>query len=101
MRTLTIALAVLVVVMTPALLPAQPQAPDQPATQAPRPYLGIVPKPGTADGLTVVVVPAGPAAQAGMKSGDVITKIDDKPVKDFGELARAIREHKPGDKVKF
>jgi serine protease Do len=102
MKLLTIALAVLAVCLTPALLPAQ--VPEQPTTQVHQTYLGIRMEPGAAPtdiGLKVIVAPQGPAAQAGMKSGDVISKLDDKPVKDFRDLVRTIREHKPGDKVKF
>ncbi|MGH2554051.1 MAG: PDZ domain-containing protein [Chitinophagaceae bacterium] len=40
------------------------------------------------------------AEKAGLKEGDVITKIDDKKINDPDELSKIIREHKPGDKVK-
>ncbi len=39
------------------------------------------------------------AEKAGLKEGDVITKIDDKKINDPDELSKLIREHKPGDKV--
>ena len=39
------------------------------------------------------------AEKAGLKEGDVITKIDDKKINDPDELSKVIREHKPGDKV--
>lgn len=39
------------------------------------------------------------AEKAGLKEGDVITKIDDKKVEDPDDLSKIIREHKPGDKV--
>jgi len=39
------------------------------------------------------------AAKAGLKEGDVITKIDDKKIESPDELTKAIRAHKPGDKV--
>ena len=39
------------------------------------------------------------AAKAGLKEGDVITKIDDKNIGSPDELTKAIRSHKPGDKV--
>lgn len=39
------------------------------------------------------------AEKAGLKEGDVITKIDDKKIEDPDELSKVIREHKPGDKV--
>jgi serine protease Do len=39
------------------------------------------------------------AEKAGLKEGDVITKIDDKKIEDPDGLSKIIREHKPGDKV--
>ncbi|MDY3014294.1 MAG: trypsin-like peptidase domain-containing protein [Evtepia sp.] len=40
-----------------------------------------------------------PAAKAGLKDGDIITKIDDTEVKSRTELAAAVDQHKPGDQV--
>lgn len=40
------------------------------------------------------------AEKIGLKEGDIITKIDNKEINDPDELSEAIREHKPGDKVK-
>jgi len=45
------------------------------------------------------VAPGSPAADAGLKSGDEIVKIDDKAVKDFEGLMSEVAKHKPGDKV--
>jgi membrane-associated protease RseP (regulator of RpoE activity) len=39
---------------------------------------------------------AGPAAAAGLKTGDVITKVGTTPVSDYGQLTDAIRAAKPG-----
>jgi len=39
------------------------------------------------------------AAKAGLKENDIITKIDDKKIEDPDDLSKAIRAHKPGDKV--
>jgi serine protease Do len=39
------------------------------------------------------------AEKAGLKKGDIITKIGDKKVEDAEDVSEAIREHKPGDKV--
>jgi serine protease Do len=39
------------------------------------------------------------AAKAGLKEGDVITKIDDKKIEDADGLAAVVKAHKPGDKV--
>lgn len=45
------------------------------------------------------VVPGDPADKAGIKSGDVITKIADTPVSDESELAVALIQHHAGEKV--
>jgi serine protease Do len=39
------------------------------------------------------------AEKAGLKVGDVITRIDNEDIDDAGDVADAIREHKPGEKV--
>jgi serine protease Do len=41
----------------------------------------------------------GGAEKAGLKKGDIITKIDDKVIEDPDDLSAAIRQHKPGDNV--
>ncbi|MGV9300883.1 MULTISPECIES: trypsin-like peptidase domain-containing protein [Amycolatopsis] len=45
------------------------------------------------------VAPGGPAAGAGIKEGDVITKIGDHVVRDSAELTVAVRSHDPGQVV--
>ena len=54
----------------------------------------------TADGARIQNVKDGSAAaKAGIRQGDVITKVDDKTVGDVAELFVAVRTHKVGDKV--
>jgi C-terminal processing protease CtpA/Prc len=54
------------------------------------------------EGATIrQVMPNSPAAQAGLKRGDIITKVDNKKVEDFDELQEVLNQHKPGDKVTF
>jgi serine protease Do len=45
--------------------------------------------------------PGGPAAKAGIESGDVINRVNDQPVKDARELARTIGGLAPGASVKL
>ncbi|MFJ6747112.1 trypsin-like peptidase domain-containing protein [Streptomyces sp. NPDC091266] len=48
---------------------------------------------------TPPVTPGGPGAKAGIKAGDVITKVDGAPVHGGEELIVKIRSHRPGDKL--
>ncbi|WP_033295123.1 S1C family serine protease [Amycolatopsis jejuensis] len=45
------------------------------------------------------VAPNGPAASAGIREGDVITKVGDRLVRDSAELTVAVRSHDPGQVV--
>jgi C-terminal processing protease CtpA/Prc len=43
-------------------------------------------------------IPGTPAAQAGLKPGDVVTKLDGNAIEDAADLTRGIASFKPGDK---
>ena len=45
------------------------------------------------------VTKGGPADKAGLKPGDVITRIDDKPIEDATDLIAQIRSRAPGDQI--
>lgn len=51
--------------------------------------------------LVSLVVPKGPADQAGMKGGDIITTVDGKPIKDGDALVTDIAARKPGTSVRL
>jgi putative serine protease PepD len=62
-----------------------------------RPALSTGDGPTSAAGATVAsVVPGGPAAQAGMRPGDVITKVGHQLIDDPVSLAAAVRSYAPG-----
>ncbi len=52
------------------------------------------------NGATIgTVTPGGPAANAGLKQGDVVTKIDDRLIDDGDSLVAAVRAENPGAQV--
>jgi putative serine protease PepD len=53
----------------------------------------------TSGALVQSVSSGGPAADAGLRSGDVITKLGSTTIKGTNDLVAAITTHKPGDKV--
>ena len=64
--------------------------------------LGIIPHyGGTIDGVKIdkIYDPNGPAARAGIRSGDIIKSIDKKPVKDIYEYMKRIKDFKKGQSV--
>jgi len=73
-------------------------ADGQPVTAAIAASLGISVPNGV---LLRNVYPSGPAANAGLKVGDVIFSVDGQPVNDMQSLNYRIATHKPGDVVKM
>jgi serine protease Do len=79
----------------------------------PRGYLGVNIQPMTPDmadsmamktskgAIVVEAMPGTPAAEAGLKSRDVITKLNGEAVEDAADLTRRIGSFKPGDKVEL
>ncbi|MEV0562562.1 trypsin-like peptidase domain-containing protein [Dactylosporangium sp. NPDC050588] len=65
------------------------------------PYLGVQLGDGDGGALIGGVVAAGPADKAGMKTGDIVTKIGSTQVKDATDLINAIQAAKAGDQLKM
>ncbi|GAA0564138.1 trypsin-like peptidase domain-containing protein [Actinomadura livida] len=71
--------------------------------------LGVLPDPRYQEGGARIMPEAvngqepvtrnGPADKAGLKPGDVITRIDDKPIEDATDLIAQIRSRAPGDRI--
>ncbi len=66
-----------------------------------RGWLGAANVPG-AEGAVIGRVYAGtPAEQAGLRSGDVVERIDGAPIDDFEGLRAGVATHAPGDEVEL
>lgn len=64
-----------------------------------RAMLGVTPDEDP-KGAKITSVSDGSAAdKAGLKSGDIITRIDNEKINEADDVSRIIRSHKPGDKV--
>jgi hypothetical protein len=66
-----------------------------------RVYLGTIPDYGAvATGVRLAGVSSGsPAAQAGLREGDVIVRLGDKDIQNIEDLTDALQMHKSGDQV--
>ena len=66
-----------------------------------RSFLGVTSeKPSDGEGARVIQVSKGSAAEkSGLRSGDVITKVDDVDITDPQSLTDAVRQHQPGEKI--
>ncbi len=68
--------------------------------QQERGALGITMSDNTRGGVLIMtVVPESPAAATGLKAGDRILAVDDKPVATYREVVRIIGNHKPNSRV--
>jgi S1-C subfamily serine protease len=67
-----------------------------------RAYLGLASgeRPATPGALVGTVNPGAPAAEAGIRTGDLIVSFDGKRIRNPSELSLAVLEKQPGDRVK-
>ncbi|NIO08224.1 MAG: PDZ domain-containing protein [Deltaproteobacteria bacterium] len=70
-------------------------------SRAPRPWLGIYAQLYGGHLVISGVSPGGPAAEGGLKEGDIILGVEDKPVKTRPELYREMWKKRPGEKISF
>jgi hypothetical protein len=70
-----------------------------------RASLGVIPEYGEEEdgkGVKIAGTSSGtPAEKAGLRSGDIVLKLGDKPTGTLMELSTVLASHKPGDKVKL
>jgi M6 family metalloprotease-like protein len=73
---------------------------SRPLTPGQRAIIGVQMAQGEAEGARIdQIFPGKPAADAGLKPGDLILRVDDDLVHNPDQLATALADHKPGDVV--
>ena len=63
------------------------------------PWLGVTSDPNADNAKISRVSENSPAAKAGIKAGDIITRFDGKDINSFQDLSRLVKQKKPGDEV--
>ena len=63
------------------------------------PWLGVTSDPNADNAKIGKVSENSPAAKAGIKAGDIITRFDGKDINSFQDLSRLVKQKKPGDEV--
>jgi serine protease Do len=102
-KSLVLATAVSALILLVAPKGSQGQDREIPG-QSRAAFLGIAAEP-TPEGarhegaIVREVMPNSPATKAGLKLGDVITRVGKKEVRDFEDLANLMSQHKAGDKL--
>ena len=64
-----------------------------------RPFLGVSTTQGTGGALVREVTSGGPAAEAGVRMGDVIVRVGGDRVREPDDVAAAIQDMRPGERV--
>jgi serine protease Do len=67
----------------------------------PRAMLGVMLDDGPQGPVIRQVIPKSPAEQAGLRVNDIITQLNDQPVKDRNQLVELTKQFRPGQKVKL
>jgi S1-C subfamily serine protease len=90
-------LALVLVVVAPGLLLAQEKKEKKPA------FIGVMIAEGKEKGSVVILAAfdKSPAQKAGLKTGDVVLKINDVKPANLATAVKVIRSLEPGKKVKF
>jgi membrane-associated protease RseP (regulator of RpoE activity) len=97
-----VAAAALFVGSSPAAAQEEPDQPKAPARAKKAAFLGVQtsPEPTKQKGVLVTeVLPKTPAAKAGIRKGDVITRLDDQAISSPEDLQRAVRKTSAGKEV--
>jgi serine protease Do len=65
-------------------------------------FLGVASRKTETGGATILeVTKSSPAEKAGLKKGDIITKVNEDKIESPEDLSKTIHQYKPGDRVKI
>jgi serine protease Do len=64
-----------------------------------RAMLGVITEEDSKGAQITSITKESGAEKAGLKKGDIITRVNDEKISTTGDVSKAIRKHKPGDKV--
>jgi photosystem II stability/assembly factor-like uncharacterized protein len=73
--------------------------PSQAGTAATGAYLGVATADADAGARLTQIVPDGPAVKAGLKVGDIVLAVGNKPVLSSSQFTEQLKGHKTGDKL--
>jgi putative serine protease PepD len=80
-------------------LPALKAGKNSAGTTRTAAFLGVQVTDADGGAGVVAVQPGSPADNAGLRAGDVVTKLGDTTIGNASDLQQAVRDHKPGDTV--
>jgi len=66
-----------------------------------RPWLGVGTVAGTSGAEVEQVTAGSPAQRAGLRAGDVIASVDGRAVREPDDIAQAIADRAPGDRIEL
>jgi len=75
--------------------------PDEMVSQTLRPLMGIAGRTEAGQCLITQVFPGLPAAEADIRPGDIVRRVDDHPVNEFDDISKQVLKRRPGQTMRL